>query len=301
MPPLKDLTGQKFGKLTVIERAPNKGKKVCWKCKCECGNLVEIRGDHLTRELTKTCGYCGEHPSKFIDISGQRFGKLLVLERLPYKDNQNTILYRCQCDCGKIIEARSTSLRYGSTASCGSAECRGVKKNIVGQRFGKLTVVKESKYKSPHHLNTYWDCICDCGNTTTVNGSYLRTGITQSCGCLISKGEFKINQLLLSNNIEYISQKTFDNCRFIDSNQMARFDFYIPSVNYLIEYDGEQHFKPFGYDKNLYKFQKAQEHDEFKNNWCKENNIPLIRIPYTKFDTLCIEDLMLETTQFRVI
>ena len=301
MPPLKNLTGKTFGKLTVIKRGSNKGKKVYWECQCECGNIIDIRGDHLTGGHTISCGYCGKHPNKFIDITGQRFGKLTVLEKLPHKDNQNTILYKCQCDCGTIIEARSTSLRYGSTASCGSAECRGVKKNIAGKRFGKLTVIKESDYKSPHHLNTYWECKCDCGNTTIVNGSYLRIGMTQSCGCLTSKGELKINELLNMNNINYIAQKTFDTCRFKVSNRLARFDFYLTDYNCLIEYDGEQHFEPFGYDKDLSKFISTQERDAYKNQWCKDNNIPLIRIPYTKLNTLSIEDLMLETTNFRVV
>ena len=300
MPPLKNLTGKKFGSLTVIKRAPNEGKKVVWECECICGNIVTVRSDYLTIGKTKTCGYCGEHPTKFIDITGQRFGKLIALEKLSYKDKQNIILYKCKCDCGAIIEARSTSLRYGSTASCGSAECRGVKKNIIGERFGKLVVIKESPYKSPHHLNVYWECLCDCGNVSIVNGSNLRSGRTQSCGCLASKGELKINKILNANKIKYESQKTFNNCRF-NSNRMARFDFYISEFNYLIEYDGKQHFEPFGYDKDLNKFITTQEHDQFKNQWCKDNNIPLIRIPYTKLDTLCIEDLKLETTQFRVV
>ena len=71
--------------------------------------------------------------------------------------------------------------------------------------------------------------------------------------------------------------------------------------NYLIEYDGIQHFYASGTDWNTEeKFQKTKEHDIYKNKWCKEHNIPLIRIPYTKLNTLCIEDLLLETTQFRV-
>ena len=76
------------------------------------------------------------------------------------------------------------------------------------------------------------------------------------------------------------------------------FDFLIENT-YLIEYDGEQHYFGWSYDIEDLKIQ--QQRDEYKNQWCKDNNIPLIRIPYTKLDTLCIEDLMLETTQFRVV
>ena len=44
---LIDLIGQKFGRLTVIERAKNKGKKTCWKCRCDCGNFCVIAGHEL--------------------------------------------------------------------------------------------------------------------------------------------------------------------------------------------------------------------------------------------------------------
>ena len=81
---------------------------------------------------------------------------------------------------------------------------------------------------------------------------------------------------------------------------MAKFDFYINNA-YLVEFDGEQHFRPTGFYNSVEEFAKTVERDAYKNQWCKDNNIPLIRIPYTKLDTLCIEDLMLETTKFRVV
>ena len=80
----------------------------------------------------------------------------------------------------------------------------------------------------------------------------------------------------------------------------CRFDFYVNN-NYLIEYDGQQHFESVEYFGGEEQLKIQQKRDTYKNQWCKENNIPLIRIPYTKLDTLCIKDLMLETTQFRVV
>lgn len=53
---LKDLTGQKFGRLTVIERAPNKGKKTMWRCKCDCGTYVNVSADNLASQNTASCG-----------------------------------------------------------------------------------------------------------------------------------------------------------------------------------------------------------------------------------------------------
>ncbi|MCC8068674.1 MAG: hypothetical protein LIO71_02785 [Ruminococcus sp.] len=138
-------------------------------------------------------------------------------------------------------------------------------------------------------------CKCQCGNKILVRTSYLTSGHTQSCGCLLSKGENKIAFLLRENNIPFIQQKTFDTCRFNDTNYLAKFDFYVNN-QYLIEYDGIQHFQ------NLYfsHAEKNKEHDEFKNQWCKENNIPLIRISYIHYDNLSIEDLLLNTTSFLI-
>ena len=67
---------------------------------------------------------------------------------------------------------------------------------------------------------------------------------------------------------------------------------------YLIEYDGEQHFQKNDFFGGEKAFLERQERDLIKTQWCKEHNIPLIRIPYTKYETLYIEDLLLETSKF---
>lgn len=143
-----------------------------------------------------------------------------------------------------------------------------------------------------------WLCQCDCGRTTLIDTS--NWGYIASCGhCNISKGEDKIEQILQKNNIKFERQKTFDSCRNIN---LLRFDFYLPDFDILIEYDGIQHYQyKANSDWNTKdNFEKTKINDSIKNKWCKDNNIPLIRIPYTKLDTLCIEDLILETTKFRI-
>lgn len=70
----------------------------------------------------------------------------------------------------------------------------------------------------------------------------MRNGEVKSCGCLKSQGELAIKTLLLENNIPFVQEKTFSSCIFPDSNKMARFDFFVNN-QYLIEFDGIQHFK----------------------------------------------------------
>lgn len=105
-----------------------------------------------------------------------------------------------------------------------------------------------------------------------------------------SKPEKIIRKWLVNNNIEFIQEKTFDGCK---NKAPLRFDFYIPKFNTCIEYDGKHHFKPmmFGFyygpntdDKIKARFESTKINDNIKNNFCKENNINLIRMacPFAK-------------------
>lgn len=128
-------------------------------------------------------------------------------------------------------------------------------------------------------------------------------GHTQSCGCLgESKGENKIKEILKANNIPFLSQKTFDTCIFPDSLRKAVFDFYLPELQTVIEYDGVQHF---GYAmsgwNNKTSYNDNVRRDQYKNNWCKENHINLIRIPYYHYEDLVIEDLLPNSSSFCII
>lgn len=101
--------------------------------------------------------------------------------------------------------------------------------------------------------------------------------------CKQSKGESYIEQFLIDNNIEYETQKRFDECK---SKRPLPFDFYIPSKNLLIEYDGELHYTAvdfFGGDKGL---EITKKHDIIKNEFCKKNKINLIRISYLEFNDM---------------
>lgn len=122
-----------------------------------------------------------------------------------------------------------------------------------------------------------------------------------SCGCLLSKGEFIISQILSKNNINFEKQKTFDDLRGNTKYSILRYDFYLTDDNYIIEYDGQHHYKATSGWCNEKHVKETQERDTKKNNYCKEKGIPLIRIPYTHIDNIVLEDLKLETTKFRVV
>ena len=237
----------------------------------------------------------------FIDLTGKNFGRLTVIERIYKKGNE--WYWKCQCQCGNICEVRGVSLREGATKSCGclkkekDRQPKGNVKDEIGNKYGHLTVIARAGSSGGQAI---WECECDCDAKTHifVLGNNLRRGHTQSCGCdRRSHGEKKVEQLLKENNISYIQEyKAFK----FSSGMWARFDFYV-NDQYIIEYDGETHYQSNKHGwHNEEHLQKTQERDIIKNQWCKDNNIPLIRIPYTHFDELCIDDLILGTSKFVV-
>ena len=98
-----------------------------------------------------------------------------------------------------------------------------------------------------------------------------------------------MNLKKISNKINYSLEKTFESCLSAKGN-MLPFDFYLPDYNILIEYDGQQHYQiAFGQDEQ--KLFLQQENDKIKNNWCKKNNIKLIRISYRQ-KNITINDII---------
>jgi hypothetical protein len=98
--------------------------------------------------------------------------------------------------------------------------------------------------------------------------------------CKSSKGENSIRIFLNEHKIYFIHQKSFDNCRNDRTGRMLVFDFYIPSYNLCIEYDGAQHTKPVEFFGGIKEYNDIKYKDEIKNKYCKDNNINLLRISY---------------------
>lgn len=238
---------------------------------------------------------------KIKDLTNKTFESgITALEFVEIKNH--AAYWKCKCHCGNIFIARGADLTNGHTKSCGCIRNKKIKeigqksehkiKDLAGQRFGKLVALKPTNKRSSDRY-VIWECQCDCGNIVYLSSHILKQGqISCSCERWKSKGELKIAQLLLNANIPFETQKTFENCRFPNTNFLAKFDFYVNN-SYLIEFDGIQHFDPkFGWN-NPENFQKIQERDIFKTEWCRQNNIPLIRIKYNQYNNLSLKDLLL--------
>ena len=123
--PKRDLTGMRFGRLTVIESKLNNKNRTAWLCECDCGNHVTVSTTHLNSGHTKSCGCYMIDRTKETnshDLRGLKFGKLTVIERTEghlVPGGQLLTEYLCRCDCGNYLPVLSMNLVSGNTRSCG--------------------------------------------------------------------------------------------------------------------------------------------------------------------------------------
>ena len=291
----QDLSGMKFGKLTVVEKDLERSKKSAtyWKCQCECGNITSVFSGNLKSGKTTTCG-CGtskavkdRHEKFREDNIGKRFGRLIILSYDEENSKDGRAKYICQCDCGNIKTIKWENLQKGDTTSCGcySLECAKERNKIdlTNRKFGKLIAIRRSERD-----NHKWVCKCECGGVTEVSTAKLTSGHTISCGCINSKGELAIRCYLDKTKIQYEQQKEFNSLIGIGGRNLS-YDFYIPNKNILIEYQGQFHDGTAGLqDEQQFKIQ--QEHDKRKREYAKNHNIKLLEIWY--YDYYNIENIL---------
>lgn len=284
--PIDEMINKKFNHLTVLEltNCPNdkKNKQKYYICQCDCGNLKTVSKGDLKSNRVKSCG-CekGKHrigTHNFIDITGQKFGELIALEP-TYKLDHTSMIWKCQCSCGKVVEISQHHLTQGQK-SCGHLmhDPRGPKNDLTGKKFGLLTVLEPTEYRQTQTV--IWKCKCDCGNICYVSTKNLGTN-TNSCGCLHSKGERKLQEILNQLSVNYQSEYALKDL-IGENNYPRRMDFAIfknKQLKCFIEYQGIQH-----YNKNNIWYRP--EADEEKRLYCKEKHIPLIEISYTDYKVL---------------
>lgn len=291
-----DMVGQKIGRLTVVELDTEKTaqlKSAFWFCKCECGNIKSINGSKLRSGITKSCGclrkeQAGKNTAK--NLVGQTFGRLKVLKDTGERVN-NRIIWLCQCECGNIHKVSTNDLTSGNTSSCGCLHKEITSsisaKDLTNQQFGLLTALYPTEKRTDNKI--VWHCKCKCGNEYETNSHHLLSGHTNSCGCLKkSVGELFIKEILLKNNIDFQMEYSFPNLKS-EKNYLLRYDFYLPSFNRLIEFDGEQHYFNSG---NWGNCKETQQRDKIKNEYALKNNISLVRIPYWERKNITLEMLL---------
>lgn len=143
------------------------------------------------------------------DLTGQRFGRLLVLSKHPVKDKQGKISWLCKCDCNKEKVIYEHNLTRGLTKSCGcifreyleAKKARAVH-GMIGRTFGKLTILRQAERTRGH--DSRWLCKCSCGKEKEFLRDVLLKGKRDSCGCSkITKINPKITHGESNKSVEY--------------------------------------------------------------------------------------------------
>ena len=178
------MTGQRFGKLVVIERAENQGYKPMWLCQCDCGNQKIVRADRLKEGSVTSCGCVSnrKYRSSAKDLTGMKFNRLTVIKRMPNRNDKAMWLCKCECGNEKIVE--SYHLTSGKIKSCGcykkEVTSKRSLKDLTGMKFGRWTVLHRAPNKNKR---TAWTCKCECGTIKDISSNDLLCGDSKSCGC----------------------------------------------------------------------------------------------------------------------
>lgn len=141
-----DLTGQRFGRLTVIREADRRADgRVEWHCACDCGKEIRTQGARLRSGGVKSCG-CIRLGVGGIDLTGQRFGKLAVIEEADRSEGGER-RWLCRCDCGNESEPFGAALRKGSSRSCG---CVRRKHGLTDTRLHAIWATMLARTSNPN-------------------------------------------------------------------------------------------------------------------------------------------------------
>lgn len=298
---LEDLSGQRFGRWTVLYRAPlkidSKAKRPAtyWHCKCDCGTERDVAASSLKCGSSLSCG-CLKigRLSKDRNLVGKQFGRWTVLSKADSKFmcGRSWKMWRCECQCGTIRDVTEQSLIRSTSTSCGCYRKERVKDSAVfvdlsGKSFGNWMVLEraDDRFYPGGGRAQMWKCRCVCGTIRIVAGNMLKSGISQSCGCLSVKSivETHIREYLDEFGVEYIPNKSYSDLKGPRGGNLS-YDFLIlkdAEPYCFIECQGEQHYKPVKFFGGEEKFFNQMERDKLKRDYAYDHRIPLYEIPYT--------------------
>ena len=270
------------------------------KCRCrECGYLWETDASNL--KSGRGCPECGRRiigdqkrkseDQFIIDLAMVNPAIKLVGE---YKTCKTFTQFRCETHNCVWESIPSNILNQSATCpECAAENFREKRLWSHDYFLEKLSEIAPSLVPLDQYVDSHTKIRFRCSIHDTEIFSDPSHILNDKCGCVdcrdgYTAGEKIIADYLKNLNIPFITQAKFDGCVSVN---VLRFDFYVPSVNLAIEYDGEQHYYPLfpvsGTDEEkMQNFQDCVARDKIKNEYCKRNNISLLRIPYWDFSNI---------------
>ena len=258
--------------------------------KCECGEIFKRTWANVSKGQTKclTCSNIKRWDIDKIKVECKNLGIEILSDK--YLNNQESMLFKCSC--GEVFKRN-----WSQIINLNQITCNTCSRKASSERQRRTVEYLENKCKdfeiellSKEYLNNAQKLSfkCKCGNIFVTSWAGVLSGKTccNTCSKIESKAVSIIKEYLDKNNYTYIREYRFSDCRDIIP---LPFDFAVidgaGKVNLLIEYDGEQHYKPINFggiskEEACLNLEKQRYHDELKNKYCKDNNIHLLRIPY---------------------
>lgn len=266
------VTCEEHGETINVYRGANSVKYPCRKCG------IKIRSDYNS--------YTNEHYIKH--------AKILHENKFSYFIKDNVIYANCDNNAHPPFELTG-NIKYNHLNKLSG--CKECKKVLFRKKYSKTQqeFINESKIihnnMYDYTLVNYINCHTKVKIICKKHGVFEQTPLNhlQRCGCKICNQSLAENTMAIlfdKYNISYEREYTFDDC-LSPKNRKLKYDFFISKLNMLIELDGQHHFKVISYsddmDKNEENYKNVVLYDEIKNKYAIENNIKLIRVPYTDF------------------
>ena len=262
-----------------------KDKRAQLEAVCKNGHTFHTKW-RIGSNYANTCPECIDIPLYNIEDVKAEISEIspnIIIHSDVCKNANSKLDIECST-CGHNWKMTYSNMKLGKNCP----KCAKAKLGI--ERAPSIDSIKARMYKINKNItildNDYknnrvkLNCVCDKGHEWQANWNNLRSG--KGCpSCNASKLEKVIVDYLEENKVFYEPQKTFKDCRDI---KVLRFDFYIPKLNLCIEADGEQHFRSVDWFGGEEKFKRQKQRDSIKNEFCKSNDIGLLRIRYDEID-----------------
>jgi hypothetical protein len=232
MPKYIDITGKKFGSLSVIRRRVDlkKYKRAQWECLCDCGGKAFTFYDCLKRGVIKTCGLCLVNKN-----IGKKFGRLTIIKFT--RCYRHLTFVWCRCECGSEKEYVTSYVIRGTSNNCGCLRKENLLKKAskkIGLKFGRLKIIKI--HGKDEEGNTLFLCKCKCGNKPIIKTGNFKT--IKSCGCLqpesVPKGENVASAKLKNYEANTIRQLYKSKSGYTTKKLAAMFNINIASIRRII-------------------------------------------------------------------
>lgn len=252
----------------------NKTTKITITCK-EHGDFVQLPKKHLLGQKCPRCrGVKKYNNNDFILEASKKHNNKYNYEKVDYINSKTQIIIICP------LHGEFRQRAGGHLLGYGCIKCSG-KEKLTNEKFiDRANNIHNNKYNYDlieyNNSDSILSIICDKHGIFNQRASTHLNG----CGCPVcneSKGEREISKTLDTLSIEYLREYKFEKCKYINE---LRFDFYIPSINLCIEFNGRQHYEEVNGFGGKVEFDKIKKRDNIKYNFCKLNNINLLIIKY---------------------